>query len=322
MKQTKILIVEDEGIVAEDIQSRLQHRGYKVVGKAVSGEEAIQLAEDEKPDLVLMDIRLKGEMDDGIEAARQIRTRFDIPVIYLTAYADEDTIQRAKLTEPFGYLLKPFEERELHTAIEMALYKHKMEKKLRKSEENYCGLFDNAILGIYRITLDDEILMANPAFVQMLGYDSFEELAQEFQGDKGFYCIDYPRHELKEQIRKEGKLLSVKSAWIRKDDCCLYTRENVKVALDSDGNVMYMEGIVEDISAQKKAEEERRASQELLQKTLDKLSEAVLIIDAVAAEVTYANSSASEIFGEIDVSHSAIDDSLIIISAKGKKKSC
>jgi PAS domain S-box-containing protein len=129
----RILIVEDESIVALDIKTRLLNLGYTVLDIASSGERAVQKAVETGPDLVLMDIKLKGEMD-GIEAAEQIHARLDVPVIYLTAFADEATLQRAKVTEPFGYMLKPFEERELHTAVEMALYKSRMERKLKESE--------------------------------------------------------------------------------------------------------------------------------------------------------------------------------------------
>ncbi|MBN2391898.1 MAG: response regulator [Anaerolineae bacterium] len=127
---TSILIVEDESVVALDIQNRLRVLGYSTVGIASRGEVAIQLAQQRHPALVLMDIRLKGEMD-GIEAARQIRALCNIPVVYLTAFADEETLQRAKITGPFGYLIKPFEERDLHATIEMALYQHQTEQSLK-----------------------------------------------------------------------------------------------------------------------------------------------------------------------------------------------
>jgi two-component system phosphate regulon sensor histidine kinase PhoR len=133
MEQARILIVEDESIVALDLQTSLGGLGYDVLLSVSSGEEAIASAERTHPDLILMDIMLDGEMD-GIEAAGQIRKQFGIPVVFLTAYADEDTLRRAKITEPFGYLLKPFEERELHTTIEMALYKHRAEEALRRRD--------------------------------------------------------------------------------------------------------------------------------------------------------------------------------------------
>ncbi len=130
MAQAKLLIVEDERIVAKDIAKRLTTLGYVVLAAVSSGEEAIKKAAENRPDLVLMDIKLKGKID-GIEAAEKIRANFDIPVIYLTAYADEKTLRRAKITDPFGYIVKPFDERELYAAIEIAL-------RRRMAEEAVC----------------------------------------------------------------------------------------------------------------------------------------------------------------------------------------
>ena len=140
-----------------------------------SGEEAIKEAEKFTPDLVLMDVVLKGEID-GIEAADQIHARFNVPIVYATAYADEGLMERAKITEPFGYITKPFEVVELHTAIEMALYKHKIEKKMRESEAKYRRLFEATKDGIIVTNPDGRILFVNPSYVEMLGYNSSEEL--------------------------------------------------------------------------------------------------------------------------------------------------
>jgi CheY-like chemotaxis protein len=139
MNQAKILIVEDEFVVADDIEARLLDLGYAVAGKANSGAEAIELAESHSPDLVLMDIHLRGLMD-GITAATEIRQRFKLPVVFLTAYADESTLERAKVAEPFGYILKPFEDRELRTNIEIAVYKHKAESEIRRLSRLYATL--------------------------------------------------------------------------------------------------------------------------------------------------------------------------------------
>jgi len=134
MGRAKILIVEDESIVALNIQNRLEGIGYTVVANLTSGEAAIQSVEETQPDLVLMDIKLKGKVD-GIEAARQIRSRFHIPVVYLTAYTDEETINRAKISQSYGYILKPFEARDLCTTIEVALYNHKMAQQRYEREK-------------------------------------------------------------------------------------------------------------------------------------------------------------------------------------------
>jgi CheY-like chemotaxis protein len=133
MKRAKIMVVEDEGIVAADIQDRLRALGYGVAAVVDSGKEAEPTAGSSRPDLVLMDILLKGDID-GVQAAERIRTNLDIPVVFLTAHADETTLQRAKITAPFGYILKPFGDRELHTTIEIALFRHAIEAKLKKTE--------------------------------------------------------------------------------------------------------------------------------------------------------------------------------------------
>ena len=133
MGSIKVLIVEDENIVALEIKSRLKKLGYMVPSVASTGEEAIRKAEAFLPDLVLMDIMLKGNID-GIEAAKQISQKMDIPVVYLTAYADNQTLERAKVTAPYGYILKPFEENDLRTSIEIALFNHQLIKKLKNKE--------------------------------------------------------------------------------------------------------------------------------------------------------------------------------------------
>lgn len=127
---TNILIVEDESIVRKDIERSLTKLGYNVIAQADNGEKAIEMAKEHKPEIALMDIMLKGNMT-GIEAANEIKKIIDIPVIFLTAYADEATLNKAKITEPHGYILKPFKEIDLHTTIEMALHKHKKEQELK-----------------------------------------------------------------------------------------------------------------------------------------------------------------------------------------------
>lgn len=142
MSKYKILVVEDESIVSKDIQQSLKKLGYDVAGSSATGEKAIELANETKPDLVLMDIMLKGEMS-GIDTAEKIKETLNIPVIYLTAYADENTLSKAKVTEPYGYIIKPFKEIDLHTSIEMALYKHSKESEIIKERDFLYNLVEN-----------------------------------------------------------------------------------------------------------------------------------------------------------------------------------
>lgn len=177
MENTRIMIVEDEKIVARDIKIRLKKLGYNVLDIVSSGEEAIWKAEETNPDLVLMDIVLKGDID-GIEAAKQIRNRFNIPVIYLTAYSDDGAIERAKLTEPSGYIIKPFQIRELRSSIEIALYNHEMEKKLRK--KNHWLSRTLKTIGDCVIITDSNGLVTfiNPATEALTGWNRKEVLGK------------------------------------------------------------------------------------------------------------------------------------------------
>lgn len=169
MSDTRIMIVEDERIVAKDLQFRLQGLGYQVAAMASEGHDAIAKASASQPNLVLMDIRIEGDMD-GIQTADAIRSELDIPVVFLTAYADQATLARAKITEPFGYILKPFEERELQSTIEIALYRHKAEQRLRDSERRYRSLVDNSQGLIWTHDMQGRLLSINPAAAQLLGH--------------------------------------------------------------------------------------------------------------------------------------------------------
>lgn len=142
MSKINVLVVEDESIVSKDIQHSLKKLGYNVVGASATGEMAIELAGSENPDIVLMDIMLKGEMS-GIQAAEKIKEKHSIPIIFLTAYADESTLSKAKVTEPYGYILKPFKEIDLHTTIEMAIYKHSKEQEIVKERDLLYSIIEN-----------------------------------------------------------------------------------------------------------------------------------------------------------------------------------
>ena len=180
-RQSRILIVEDERITALDIHDRLVRLGYGVAATVSSGEDAIACAVELHPDLVLMDIVLKGPLD-GVQAAGQIRSRFNIPVVYLTAFSDSSTLQRAKVTEPFGYVLKPFEERDLQATIEMALYKHTMEEKLRESEREKTLILDSTADVVLYHDLDLKIRWANKT-----AGTAFHGIPEKL---KGQYCFE------------------------------------------------------------------------------------------------------------------------------------
>ena len=132
MSKPRIMIVEDEGVVALQIRDSLESLGYAVPVVAMSGEEAVEKLMDTEPDLILMDVKLPGGLS-GIEAARRIRLRLDVPIIYLTAFSDDETLALAKATDPYGYVLKPFDEKSLHAIIEVSLAKHRRVREERES---------------------------------------------------------------------------------------------------------------------------------------------------------------------------------------------
>ena len=181
MTNMRIMVVEDEGIVAMDLRNRLRRLGYEVPAIISSGEEAIKKAGELPLDLVLMDINLNRKMD-GIEAAQQIHDRFDIPVVYLTAYSDEKTLERANVTEPFGYIMKPFEDRELHVAIRIAIYKHRADGRIKESEEKYRQLVESANSIILRIETSGVITFINRFAQDFFGYDEEEILGKNAVG--------------------------------------------------------------------------------------------------------------------------------------------
>ncbi|MEW5814978.1 MAG: response regulator [Spirochaetota bacterium] len=179
MDKPKILIVEDELIVALDIERQLKRLGYSVAGIHASGEDAIHDFEKLNPDLVLMDIMLQGKMD-GVETGKMIHDQYHIPVIFITAYADEKTIQRAKFIEPFGYIIKPFEERELHTTIEMTLYKSKIDKALAEREHLLSITLGSINDAVIVTNGENKIEFLNPAAARLIGLKSDDAINKDF----------------------------------------------------------------------------------------------------------------------------------------------
>jgi len=185
MAEARILIAEDDQITAKHVQKRLQGAGYDVVAMAASGQAAIEKTSETQPALVLMDIGLKGLMD-GIEAARQIRSGFDIPVVFLTAHSDPATLRRAEITEPYGYILKPFQERDLRVTIEMALHSHRLKQELRETEARYRDLFENSPVPLW-----EEDFSAVKAFIEsrrQQGVSDFERHFDDHPEDVG-HCV-------------------------------------------------------------------------------------------------------------------------------------
>jgi diguanylate cyclase (GGDEF)-like protein/PAS domain S-box-containing protein len=182
-----ILIVEDERIIALDLQRRLEKFGFHVCGLVPSGREAIDSAGEMAPDVILMDIMLSGDID-GIEAAVQIRKLYQIPVIFLTAYADENTLQRAKEAEPFGYILKPFKERELYTTINITLYKSRVDQELLRQEQLFSAILKSVGDGIIAVDENNIVQFMNPVAETLTGWK--EEQSRDRNINDVFSLVD------------------------------------------------------------------------------------------------------------------------------------
>ena len=259
MSNKRIMVVEDEWIVADDIQKSLRKLEYTVSSVVSTGEGAVQKAEEDKPDLVLMDIMLQGEMD-GIEAARQIRTRFNIPVIYLTAFADKEILERAKITEPYGYMIKPFKDNVLHSNIEMAIFKHKMENRLRESEERYRRLVETAQDAIICIDEDGIINIWNKFAEKIFGYSKEEIIGQPVA------AIIPERYKKKHQKGLEQFLQTGKTKIINKTvEFAGKQKEGIEIPIEISLSYRKIEekrysftAIIRDITEKKRLEEERK----------------------------------------------------------------
>jgi len=251
MAKEKILIVEDERIVAADIRRRLRNMGYVVSATVSSGEEAIRKAEQLKPDLVLMDIVLEGEMN-GIKAAEKIRSRFNIPIVYLTAYADDEILEQAKTTGPFGYIVKPVEDDELRSNIEIAIYKSKMEEKLDEERFKLKEYFENLPLLAYNIDFNGTIVDCNRMAVKTLGYKSKDNLV----GKPLITTVYAPSsrkkaRQLLERWKKESKLRNEELQIITKQGKVIDILLNVDTIFDHNGKPLHSLSTQLDITERK-----------------------------------------------------------------------
>ncbi len=252
--KSKILIVEDEAIEAMNFEQILKSSGYDVVAIASAGEDALLKASDLKPDLILMDIVLKGHMD-GIEAASRIRDDFDIPVIYLSAHLEENAVRRAKITSPYGYLIKPVTKTDLRNNIELALYKHEMETKLKKSEDKYRSIMENVLDAYFRGDTEGRITMASPSAAEMYRFDAPEEMI----GISAFsmYKNHEDRYKMLKQLESEGKVENMEVEGLRKDDTTFWVSMNAQYVYDRDGKIQGTEAFIRNINPSKMAEKEQ-----------------------------------------------------------------
>ena len=317
MPKADILIVEDDRIVAEDTKITLKKLGFGVSGIVPSGEEVLKKVETEPPDLVLMDIELEGKMD-GIEAAARIRDRFNIPVVYVTGYADEDVLERAKVTEPFGYIVKPFEDRELNSAIEIALYKHKMETKLKESEKKYRSLYNNVPIGLFRSTPQGKLVSVNQELVQMLGYKTASELMKIPTME--IYADPERRKDLFAHLHEKGTVKNFEMIAKHRNGKNIWVSTSIQAQFDHNGNIIFLDGIGKNITQRKESEAAIQKASREWTLAMDAFDDVIYLLDNDLCLVQ-ANSAFYKLWGVTP--DQAIGRHIVeIIHPQGEDKPC
>lgn len=292
MLKQKILIVEDETIIAMELSHRLKRGGYDVVAAVTSGEEAIKNAAELAPDLILMDIHINGSLD-GVETAEIINSTQDIPIIYLTAFSDDKTLERAKLTEPYGFLIKPFEERVLETTIEVALYKHTVELRQRENELWLDATLKNINDGIITTDIDGNINFVNNAAIEILSTSKADILAQIVKNV--FRVVDYEtKTELENPVMM---LLESRSAEIKNKEMILQRFDSSSIIIEATTSVIKDEYeiisgavlVFRDISVKKNADEALKRSEERYRAVVEQSSDGIIFYEIETLKVIKSN---------------------------------
>jgi PAS domain S-box-containing protein len=306
MTKDKILLVEDENIEAMDLKRILESFGYTVPYVASSGEEAIEKTLEIIPDLILMDIVLKGEID-GIEAASKIKY-LNIPVIFLTAHSIESTVEKAKLTEPYGYIIKPYNPTELKYSIDLAIYKNKMEKRLKENEEKYRSIFENSMDAILLTKPNGDILEVNPATEKLFGYTSKEiyDLGRSGLINDGRLPELLKERELKGKVKGELN-------FIRKDGSEFIAEISSAIFKDRNGNEKTIIAI-KDITQSLKDKKALKDHEEKLRLKLDKILSPEYVIEDYEFENILKT---QEIQSMMDDFHKITKMGIAIVDLKG-----
>ena len=265
MADVKILLVEDESIEAMDIKRTLESFGYEVPYIASSGEDAIEKAPAILPDLILMDIILNGKIN-GIQVANEIE-KLNIPVIYLTAHTEESTVQKAKLTDPYGYIIKPYEQNDLKNAIDIAIYKHDLESKLKASENKYRSIVENVMDAYFRGDIEGRIIMASPSATKIFKFASPEEMIGI--PVLSLYKSPEDRQRVLEELKKHGKVENMECEGLKKDGTTFWVLMNAQYHYDKEGKIQGTEAFVRDISELEQTQEALSKSEKNYRELVD-----------------------------------------------------
>jgi PAS domain S-box-containing protein len=293
MPRARLLIAEDELIVAEDMAASLSGRGYEILGMVSTAEAAITEAERTDPDLILMDVRLKGKMD-GIEASARIHERCDVPIVYVSAYAEKDILERAKLTDPYGYVLKPFGERDLNKTVEMALYKHEMDRSIRQRSQELAGAVERLerevarrkdvekrllerearfsryfrlpLVGMATMANDLTLSSVNEKLCRMLNMSTEELIGRKLEEitDKADYQAEW--QYISRVLEGAAEVYTIEKTLVGKNNARAPTLSSVGSVRRSDGKVDHFVALMQDLSKQLNEKDTgSRASEDMIE---------------------------------------------------------
>ncbi|TAL32359.1 MAG: PAS domain S-box protein [Spirochaetes bacterium] len=292
MQKTRVLIVDDELIIGNSIASILQNRGYETAGPVPSGRRALELIAGERPDVVLMDLHLEGDLD-GVETTALINERFGIPVVFVTAYSDDATLARLNKVISYGYVMKPFQGSEIISNIELALVKHQMEIRLSESESKYRTLFENSKDAIYIRRIDGSLLDFNKSTLELFGY-SREEFSAMNAAD--VYVNKEDRIRLQEILLQNGFVKDFEISLRRKDGSILSCLVTSTLLRDAHGNPAFIQGSLRDITERKALESALQQSLSKFQTFFDNIIDPVYIHD-LGGKIVEVNAAAYKQLG-------------------------
>jgi len=299
MSKNVILVVEDDFIEAMDIKKILESAGYNVSEIVATGEEALKNISKSKPDLILMDFILKVDKN-GIETAEIIKKRYKIPVIYLTAHSENFNFEKTKITDPYAYLIRPFDSNDLIRTIDNALNKNKIEKELEDSKEHFKNLFENSPIGIFHSSTEGKFYMVNKALSNMWGYDSTEDLITQVNKtniNEKLYVDSTKRRNFVHDVLKDDKWHSYKNRFYKKDGSIMTADLSFRAVKDENFNIEYLEGFVKDVTRETEAEIALNKSESRYQLISENTGDVIWIMKIDSWKFNYISPSAYHLTG-------------------------
>jgi PAS domain S-box-containing protein len=299
MKKKKVLIIEDEKIVALDLRAILTSAGFTVAGESADGKSAVAAAKELQPDIILMDITLKGSMD-GFEVAAAITAQQDIPIIFLTAHSDEVTLERARHTDAFGYILKPFDERDVRTSVEMALYKHKAQKELKEQQRWLATTLRSIGDAVIATDKKGVVTFMNIIAEQLTGWTQAEAVGNKFSN---IFIVEN-ENTGKRLPNPVAKVLRDRTSLSLTNHTILVSKTGTKTYIEDSAAPIFLEtgeitGVVltfRDVTEKRKSQDALNKSEKRFRAMIEKSSEVVVIIDA-AGSILYATGSVTSMLG-------------------------